>query len=125
MKSSFIHKIPELSNRNFGYASYVCGLLITASSIFFIYEMFTTEDFGINVQWNIFTSTWFPAFFVLGLLLAIVNWGKFGHWSFKTVNVYKDRYGNRREEESSDITDTMMGGCLMPLLGHFLIEPVI
>lgn len=123
--SSFINKIPEFSDRNFVYASYACGALVAASALFFMYEMFTTPDFGISVQWNIFRSRWFTPLFIIGFLLAIVNWGKLGHWSFKTINVYKDRYGNRREEESNDIGDATMGGCIMPLLGHFVIEPII
>lgn len=123
--SSFINKIPEFSDKNFTLAGYVCGVLVAVSAGFFIYEMFTTGDFGISVQWNIFRSKWFSPLCVIGLLLAILNWGKFGHWSFKTVNVYEDRYGNRREEESKDMGDTMMGGCLMPLIGHFIIEPVV
>lgn len=123
--SSFINKIPEFSDKNFTLAGRVCGLLVAAGAGFFIYEMFTAEDFGISVQWNIFRSKWFSPLCIVGLLLAFLNWGKFGHWSFKTVNVYEDRYGNRREEESKDMGDTMMGGCLMPLIGHFIIEPVI
>lgn len=123
--SSFINRIPEFSDKNFTLAGYVCGALVTMSSVFFIYEMFTTEDFGISVQWNIFKSKWFSPLCIVGLLFAILNWGKFGHWSFKTVNVYEDRHGNRHEEESNDMGDTMMGGCIMPLLGHFIIEPII
>lgn len=123
--SSFINKIPEFSDRNFTLAGYVCGALVTMSAGFFIYEMFTTEDFGISVQWNIFKSKWLTPLCWIGVLLAILNWGKFGHWSFTTINVYKDRYGNRREEESKDMGDTMMGGCLMPFIGHFIIEPII
>lgn len=123
--SSFINKIPEFSDKNFTLAGYVCGALVAMSAGFFVYEMFTTEDFGITVQWNIFKSKWFSPLCWVGVLLAILNWGKFGSWSFTTINVYKDRYGRRYEEESKDMGDTMMGGCLMPLIGHFIIEPVI
>lgn len=123
--SSFINKIPEFSDKNFTYAGYVCGILVAMSAGFFIYEMFTAADFGISVQWNIFKSKWFSPLCWIGVLLAIINWGKFGHWSFTTINVYKDRYGNKYGEKSNDMGDTMMGGCLMPIIGHFIIEPVV
>ena len=54
--------------------------MLVAVGIFFIYEMFTVGDFGIAVNWNFFTSAWFWPLFVIGLVLAIVFWGKFGHW---------------------------------------------
>lgn len=124
-KLSFINKIPEFSDRNFTYASYVCGALAAASSLFFIYEMFTADDFGIHVQWNIFKSSWFTFLFIIGLLLAIVRWGAFGHWSFKTVKVYEDRYGNEIAEEDSDFGSVAWGSLLFPLIGHFAIEPIV
>lgn len=123
--SSIINKIPEFSDKNFALAGNVCGVLVAISAGFFVYEMFTAADFGISVQWNIFKSKWFSPLCWIGVLLAILNWGKFGSWSFKTVNVYEDRYGNRVEKDSNDISDSMMGGCLMPLIGHFIIEPII
>lgn len=125
MNNSFSGKLPEFSDKNFIICSYVCTLLAAISVGLFIYKMFTAEDFGISVQWNIFKSAWFTPLFIVGFILAIINWGKFGSWSFKTVNVYKDRYGNKREVESTDMGDTMMGGCIMPLLGHLVIEPII
>lgn len=125
MKKSFINKIPDFSDSNFIYASYVCGVILAISVGFFIYEMFTTADFGITVQWNIFKSAWFGPLFGIGVVLAIVNWGKFGHWSSQSYNVYKDGNGNKYVERNDDVTDNMFTYIILPLLGHFAIEPII
>lgn len=119
------NKLPNFSDTNYAYASYICGTLVAASSLFFIYEMFTAADFGIEIQWNIFKSAWFSPLFVVGFILAIVNWGKFGHWGGQPVNIYKDKYGNKYAERNDDIMDNMFGHIILPLLGHFVIEPII
>lgn len=125
MNASFLNKIPEFSNQNFTYASYICGSLFTASSVFFIYEMFTYSDFGISIQWNIFKSAWFSPLFIVGIILAIVYWGRFGHWSSQTYNVYKDQNGKKYVEKDNDITENIFTHFMLPILGHFVIEPII
>lgn len=125
MKKSFVDKIPNFSDQNFVYASYICGIFLAVSVAFFIYEMFTTTDFGITVQWNIFKSAWFGPLFGLGVILAIINWGKFGHWSSQSYNVYKDGNGKKYIERNDDIADNMFTHILLPILGHFVIEPII
>lgn len=125
MKKSFIDRIPNFSDHNFIYASYVCGVFLTISVVFFIYEMFTTADFGITVQWNIFKSAWFSPLFGIGVILAIINWGKFGHWSAQSYNVYKDGSGKKYVERNDDISENMFTHIILPILGHFVIEPII
>lgn len=125
MKIPSLNKLPNFSDTNYTYASYICGALVSASSIFFIYEMFTSTDFSIDIEWNIFKSAWFSPLFVIGFILAIVNWGKFGHWGGQPINVYEDRYGNKYKERSNDIGDNLFGHVILPLLGHFVIEPII
>lgn len=125
MNLSLLTKIPEFSDKNFTVASYICGALLSASSGFFVYEMFTAVDFGINVNWNIFDSLWFGPLYVVGLILAIVNWGKFGHWGGQPYDVYKDGYGNKYTKRNDDIIENLFAHIIMPLLGHFLIEPII
>ena len=95
--SSYLKKIPEFSDTNFIKASYICGGVLSAIVIFFIIEMFSADDFGINIEWNIFESAWFGILFPIGFVLAIVNWGKFGHWSMQAYDVYKDEYGRKYE----------------------------
>lgn len=114
--SGLIQRIPEFSDKNFRIATYVCGSVLAAASIFFIYEMFTLEDFGFNVNWNIFKSFWLAPLYIVGLILAIVNWGKFGHWGGKPV--YKDKDGNIYE--NNDLVDNVFASILLPLLGHFV-----
>ena len=119
--TGWFQRIPEFSDKNFKTASYVCGILLSLVSIFFIYEMFTVEDFGFNVNWNIFKSFWLAPLWILGVVLAIVNWGKFGHWGAKPV--YKDKDGNIYE--NNDIVDNMFAQLLLPILGHFVFEPLV
>jgi len=122
---SYVNRIPEFSDLNFKRASYICGSFLLVVVLFFIYEVFTVADFGIDVEWNIFKSAWFSILFPIGLVLAIVNWGKFGHWSMQAYNVYKDEYGKKYVEKNNDIMEVMFNSILLPLLGHFLIEPTI
>lgn len=123
--SSYLKRIPEFSDRNFVKASYVCGGILSAIALFFMFEMFTVDDFGIKVQWNIFRSAWFSILFPVGFILAIVNWGKFGHWSFQTYDVYKDDFGNKYTKKNNDMIETMFNSIIMPILGHFVIEPIV
>lgn len=116
-----LQKLPEFSQKNFKLATYVCGALLSLSSIFFIYEMFTVEDFGFDVNWNIFKSAWMMPLYVVGIILAIVNWGKFGHWSAKPV--YKDEDGNIYRND--DVVDNTFAQFLLPILGHFVFEPLV
>lgn len=91
--SKLINRIPEFSQKNYALASKICAGLLVAVGIFFIYEMFTVGDFGIAVNWNFFTSAWFWPLFVIGFVLAIVFWGKFGHWGGQPYDVYEDSNG--------------------------------
>lgn len=125
MKKSFLERIPEFSEKGYLYASYVCGGLLSAVSIFFIVEMFTVPDFGFDVQWNIFKSVWIWPLYVVGIILAIVFWGKFGHWGGQPYDVYEDSNGKKYAKRNDDITENMFGHFIMPLMGHFVIEPLV
>lgn len=125
MNMSLLNKIPELSEQSFVKASYICGGVVFACSIFFCYEMFTVADFGFDIEWNIFESVWFTPLFIIGLLLAIVNWGKFGHWGGQPYDVYKDSYGNKYTKRNDDIIENLFAHILLPILGHFVFEPII
>ena len=123
--SSYLKKIPEFSDSNFVKASYICGGMLSAIVVFFIIEMFSADNFGFDVEWNIFESAWFGVLFPIGFILAIVNWGKFGHWSMQSYYVYKDDWGRKYTKKNNDIIDTMFNSIIWPLVGHFLIEPTI
>lgn len=122
---SYLKRIPEFSDVSFVKASHICGAILSAAVLFFIYEMFTVADFGLSIEWNIFESVWFSILFPIGFVLAIVNWGKMGHWSMQAYNVYKDGYGRKYVEKDYDIMETMFNSIILPLVGHFLIEPTI
>ena len=87
--------------------------------------MFTAADFGFDIEWYIFESVWFAPLFIIGLLLAIVNWGKFGHWGGQPYDVYKDSYGNKYTKRNDDIIENLFAHILLPILGHFVFEPII
>lgn len=124
MNTNFLNKIPEFSERNFKYATYVSSGLIGCASLYFIYMIFTTPDFGIEVQWNMFKSMLFGPLYIIGLLLSIIYWGKFGHWSRTPIIKTYDGNGNHiKTEKDYDIIETLFWKVLFPLLGHFLIEP--
>lgn len=122
---NLLDKVPSFSEANMHLACKICGGIISVSCLFFIYEMFTYDGFGITVNWNIFTSIWFSPLFFIGLILAIVNWGKFGHWGGQPYNIYEDSNGNKYKERNDDIMDNTFYQILMPILGHFVIEPIV
>ena len=122
---NLLNKIPEFSKQSFFLASKICAGLLLAAAIFFIYEMFTVNNFGIDVNWNYFTSAWFWPLFVIGFILALANWGKFGHWGGQPYDIYEDPDGKKIPVRNDDITDNMLWQIVMPLLGHFIIEPII
>ena len=123
--SSYLKKIPEFSDSNFVKASYICGGVLSAIVVFFIIEMFSADNFGIDIEWNIFESAWFGILFPIGFILAIVNWGKFGHWSMQAYDVYKDSSGKKYIKKNYDIIEWMFNSILLPILGHFMIEPAL
>ena len=114
--SSYMKRIPEFSDSNFVKASYICGGVLSATVIFFIIEMFSADDFGIEIEWNIFESAWFGILFPIGFVLAIVNWGKFGHWSMQAYDVYKDSSGRKYVKKNYDIIEWMFNSILLPIL---------
>ncbi len=125
INKELLNRIPEFSEKNFRIATYVSAGVIGVISIWFIYTMFADPNFGIKPQWNIFKSPIWGPLYVIGLLLALANWGKFGHWSRTVKQVTYDEHGNVKKVDNADITDSMLWGFFLPLLGHFLIEPLI
>lgn len=121
----WVYKIPEFSDKNFVLASYICAGIVGAVSLFFIYEMFTVDEFGFKVQWNIFKSVFFTPLYFFGLVMAILWWGKFTHWSATPMVKYTDKNGNDHTDRNWDVSENMLWGVLMPIIGHFVIEPII
>lgn len=126
INTDFLKKLPEFSERNFLYATYVSSALIGCASLYFLYVIFTTPSFGIEVEWNMFKSTLFSPLFIIGIITAIVKWGSFGHWSRTPLIVTKDANGNpKKVEKDYDIIETIFWSILFPFIGHFVIEPCV
>ena len=120
-----LDKVPAFSDKNMLLACKVCGGVLAACSLFYIFEMFTYDDFGIKANWNIFSSWLFGPLFVVGFITAIVKWGAMGHWGGQPYDVYEDEHGNKKAVRNDDVVENMYWHFLMPILGHFVIEPII
>jgi hypothetical protein len=57
--------------------------------------------------------------------MALIFWGKFGHWSAKPVVETRDSFGRITREEDYDISNQMFAKFLLPLMGHFVVEPLL
>lgn len=121
-----ISKIPEFSDKSFTLAGYIAAGCITASGLFFIYEVFANDALTFTANWNMFNNLFGELCILIGFVLAIVNWGKFGHWSSTPVIETRDRSGNLIErKEDFDVMEQGFAKILMPILGHFIIEPLV
>jgi len=121
-----IRNLPEFSEKNYSIAGYIVAALITITGLFFIYEVVTTDALTFKAQWNMFKSPLGSLCYFIGLIWAIAWWGKFIHWTQIPVIVTKDSLGNvKKVERNYDIIETLLYTVLFPLLGHFVIEPII
>ena len=126
MKKPSLPSIPEFSDSSYKIVGYVVGALVTCSGVFFLYEVFADGDLTFIANWNMFDSPLGSVCLVIGFFWAMLWWGRFTHWTSTPVNEYRDRYGNLvAREESMDIMDQGFAKIIMPLLGHFIIEPII
>ena len=126
MKKLQLPNIPEFSDKNYKIIGYVVGGLTTLCGAFFIYEIFADGDLTFKAQWNMFKSPLGNLCLFIGFFWAILWWGKFTHWSATPVTEYRDSSGNLvKREENFDIMEQGFAKIIMPLLGHFIIEPII
>lgn len=119
--------IPEFSEKNYHIAGYIVAALITLTGLFLIYEVLSTDSLTFKANWNLFKSPLGNLCLFVGLVLALVNWGKFGHWSSTPVIETRDKFTGEliERKENYDITEQLMYQFILPLLGHFIIEPII
>lgn len=118
--------IPEFSTQNYYIAGYIVAALITISGFFLIYEALTTDLLMFKANWNMFKSPLGFICFGIGLLCSIIFWGRFGHWSRKPVIEERDSHDNLvRRYENMDIVEQLFHKLLFPILGHFIIEPLV
>jgi len=118
--------LPEFSSENYNIARYVIASLITVSGAFLIYEVLFNTDLTFSANWNMFKSPLGEICMFIGLFCAIIFWGKMGHWSRTPVIEYRDSSGRLIEaKEDMDITEQGFAKFLLPLIGHFIIEPIV
>lgn len=126
MKKPKLPNIPEFSDKNYKLAGYVVGTLITLTGAFFLYEVFADGDLTFKANWNMFKSPLGSICLFIGFIWAMLWWGKFTHWSSTPVTEYRDKYGNvLGREENMDVMEQSFAKILMPILGHFVIEPIM
>lgn len=103
---------------------YVLNGLLTISGGFFIYQIITNSGWTFAPQWNMFDSVLLIPLYIIGLLVMFANWSKF---SFSQDTYIKTTYsdGSSKTEKSYDITDVIFGRFLLPVLGRFVIVPLL
>lgn len=126
MRKERLSQMSEGSQTNFNIIGYVVGACVSLSGLFFIYEIIANADLTFSANWNMFKSPLGSICMGIGLICALVFWGKFGHWSRTPVLVTKDAFGNvEKVERHYDMIETMFWTILFPFMGHFIIEPMI
>lgn len=125
LRNSF-QKLPEFSDRNYRIACLIISGFISLSGVFLVYEVLFDCDLTFKAQWNIFKSPLGSICIFIGFIWAMLWWGKFTHWSATPVVETRDRNGTLVDrKENYDVTEQLFAKFLMPLLGHFVIEPII
>ncbi len=124
MKKRF--QIPEFSEKNYNFVGYLVATLITISGLFLIYEVVSTDILTFKANWNMFKSPLGNLCWFIGFICAILFWGKMGHWSRTPVVKYYDSNGNHvKTKEDMDVMEQSFAKILLPILGHFVFEPLI
>lgn len=120
-------KLPEFSDKNYTLVGYVVAALITLSGIFLIYEVLFNSDLTFKANWNMFKSPLGHVCWIIGFVCAIIFWGKMGHWSATPMTEYRDGASGRlvKREENYDVTEQMFAKILLPVIGHFGLEPLV
>ncbi len=118
--------IPNLSRAasNFKTIGYILSGLMSAAGLFFSYEMIFTSDWGFNVEWNMFNSPLVYPLWLIGLVIAIIRFGK-SHWSYDEVIETEDSWGNKKLWVNNDLVSWLFSHIAWPIIGHLFIEPLM
>ena len=113
-------------DRSYRIASYVVNTLVSLAGLFLAYEVLFNLRISFSPEWNIFKSAWgFPCI-LIGLVLAILRWGKLGHYSSKPIVEYRDSSNHLIErKEDYNVMSQLVGLVMLPIIGHLIIEPVV
>lgn len=124
--SNHVECHPIRTDNTYNIVGYVVATIISFAGGVFIYEIIANSSLTFEAQWNMFKSPLGNICIGIGFLMAIIWWGKFTHWSARPVIETRDSWGNVIErKENYDITEQMFAKFLLPMLGHFVIEPLI
>ena len=123
----WVKSIPEFPESTYKLLTTIFATLITASGLFLIYEIVTTDTLEFSANWNMFSSPLGAICMFIGFFCAIIFWGKFGHWSSTPVIETRDRFTGKliKTETNYDLSEYVFAQFLMPIIGHFIIEPII
>lgn len=99
-------------------------LMMLIAGLWLIIEIFR-GGISFSANWNMFKSPLGQVCWGIGFIMAIIWWGKFGHWSQTTVRVTKDQWGNVVKRETDyDLATSVSNSIIVPLVGHFIMEPL-
>jgi len=105
--------------------AYIASCILTVSGGIFIYEILRNTDLSFSPTWNMFKSPIGGGCICIGFVMALILWGKFGHWSARPVIETRDSFGRITREEDYDVSNQMFAKFMLPFLGHFVVEPLI
>lgn len=122
-----VQSIPEFSDEHYPIAGYVAAGLISATGLWLVYEVIANDALSFSADWNMFGNAFGNLCFWIGFICAIVFWGRWVHWSSTPVIVKRDRYTGEvlDVKEDYDVTEQGFAKILMPIIGHFIVEPII
>ena len=112
------------NTNNMSVIGCVISALVTISGGFFIYEVLANADWTFVPEWNMFKSVLLMPFYIIGIVVMLANWNRF---SFAQDTYIKTTYrdGTSKTEKSYDIVDVIFGHFFLPLIGRFVIVPLM
>ena len=120
-----LSNIPEFSDKTYSIVGIFFALTISASGGYLIFEIVTSDALVLKPEWNMFKSPLGNLCLIIGFVCALLFWGKFVHWTQIPLIGHRDSFGNWVWKENMDITEQMLYRVILPLIGHFVIEPII
>lgn len=103
---------------------YTLCSLMSVCGCFLIYGVTESHNMEFSANWNMFDSILIWPLYIIGLVVMFANWNKF---SFSQDTYIKTTYsdGSSKTEKSYDISDVLFGRLMLPLLGRFVIVPLL
>lgn len=97
------------------------AIIVGISMSYFI--IISENDLDFRINWNMFKSALIIPLYIIGFILGLGQ--KFQ--VYESVIETRDSTTGRllKVERNDDITDSMMAGCLFPLLNYFVITPLV